>query len=77
MRKHVCDIKIGSTTGEAHNDILSNSSFSNSCSEIFYGSCSLRIFLLISKRKGQKIQNYIYHVLLLLLLLVLLGCPQN
>lgn len=29
--------EIGSITGEAHSDILSNLSFSYSCSEIFYG----------------------------------------
>ena len=51
--------EIGSTTGEAHNGISSNSSFSYSCSEILP---SLRLILLIPKRRGEEI------ILLLLLL---------
>lgn len=46
--------EIGSTTGEAHNDISSNSSFSYSCSEIFHGLPSLRLILLIPKRRGEE-----------------------
>lgn len=56
--------EIGSIIGEAHNDILNNSNFSYSCSDIFCGFLSLRVFLLIPKRKREKIENYIVNALL-------------
>ena len=53
-------IEIGSTTGEAHNDISSNSRFSYSCSEIFYGLPSLRLILLIPKRRVEEIIAFLW-----------------
>jgi len=52
--------EIGSTTGDAHNDISSNSRFSYSCSEIFYGLPSLRLILLIPKRRVEEIIAFLW-----------------
>ena len=52
--------EIGSTTGDAHNDISSNSRFNYSCSEIFYGLPSLRLILLIPKRRVEEIIAFLW-----------------